>query len=159
MISQAAWSDVDSVLMLWRQTWKEHAKRLPEAFGDAPVKSWEHKLRRGFRLRWRDNRFGYYSPHLLIARDDGDFVGHLLFRTGKGRSGKGALIEDVSVSSAHVRRGIASALLSEFRSICRAQDIVRVEAMIWRGNSASEAFFQGEGFAEQYTTYRKYVKD
>jgi ribosomal protein S18 acetylase RimI-like enzyme len=82
------------------------------------------------------------SELFLVAKDRRDVVGAVM-GAWDGRRG---WIYHLGVSPRFQRRGVASALVLELQKRMRKKGVVKVNALIYPGNSASIGFFKSAGF-------------
>jgi len=80
----------------------------------------------------------------LVAETDEAFLGYAVAAV----AGDTADLHRVAVSPSARRQGVARALLTELREICRADGATRMLLEVSAGNEGARAFYAAEGWAE-----------
>ena len=156
-IRAARFSDFDDICDLNRKTLLEHRERNPVDFPEKDAgTSHISQMRSTFPKLWPHRR---PSKTILVAEKAGRFAGYLWFAPhfeGRGRAAKLAVIwvNDVGVRDEFKGAGIATALVKACRELADRKGVEKLLAIVWAGNEASHALFQGQGFAPASTVYR-----
>jgi GNAT superfamily N-acetyltransferase len=86
-----------------------------------------------------------YDLHLVAALPDDSFAAHIGFTLDA--TNRRGIVEPVCTHPAHLRKGLARALMAE--GLCRLQALGAVEATVDTGDAvAANAFYDAAGFAE-----------
>ena len=142
------------MLPLYEATYRFHQDIHPRAFRDdiAPdvvLKNFKTHIEK-FRLFTKQQNYG------LVAESGDELCGYILYlyylvpNPVTRISTKNCLICDVAASEKFKRKKIGTQLLQEVVSRAKGSDVTFVQANVWDGNSASDAFFKANGFQTGY---------
>lgn len=149
VIRRATVADYEALCSIWAEVDGLHADALPHLFRriEGPERSHEHVAD----LLADDN------TAILVAEQAGEMVGvvTVVVRTAPAHPmfvpRIWADIEDISVRSAHRRRGIGRALMDAAHDWARQRGITAVELTVWEFNEDARSFYEELG----YTTQRR----
>ena len=136
------------ILKIYADTFRKHRTLVPEHFSDpkqqrAAARAYGRSFTRWGLLPRRT------STGLFVARKAGSFVGYVFFWP----QGPNMLIRDIYVIPPERRRGIARQLLAHATKISMARGYSQMDAVVWRGNHASEALFENQQFCKDFKVY------
>ena len=145
-------ADVDALLPLVQEAHDWHLQLYPESFkplDKAALRSW-------LLTRLADNR-----THVLIAQDDHRIVAYLLLKlvshaaTPFAPATRMAFIDQLCVSAAYRRQGIASALLAHAQVLADAAGHHVMELEMWVDNASARAFYEKNAFRIRHQRMRR----
>ena len=131
------------ILELVRQVHEEHQQRRPGWF--KPIDR-EGALED---LRWRLSHDG---ARLFVAWLDGDCVGFALVRdltwpeTPLAYGSRSLMVDYITVSNAHRRRGIGALLTERVRAEASERGAQRLELLVYSDNGSARRFYEAQGF-------------
>jgi ribosomal protein S18 acetylase RimI-like enzyme len=144
-IEQAVWEDREPIIRLSESTFWEHHELVPTAFPIECFPSVQATIEDQFLLDWRNRR--KLSETILVAKSNSEFVGFVMFKTGRTNTFNGCTyIIDIAVEPPFRRNRIAHTLLSFISDKAKSQRLDAVIADVWSGNHASENLFINAGF-------------
>lgn len=158
IFEEARPGDRDAIRAISTITLEEHRARLPDEFPEHDESGTGPWL--DFHFEPPRNRSKQFFTRLIVCRDEGAPVGHvlLLFHKtpyGTTRHDLEVSVFDISVHPDHRGRGIGPRLLAEAERVMRAAAATRVRASVWRDNPRSAAMFAANGYDAVNTTFTR----
>jgi ribosomal protein S18 acetylase RimI-like enzyme len=148
-IRRATMDDYEALCSIWAEVDNRHADALPRLFRriDGPARS---------RQRVAD-LLADENAAVLVAALGGELLGVVTVTMSSSPSypmfvsRSWATIEDISVRSAHKRKGIGRALMQAAQDWACQRDAADIELTVWEFNKEARDFYEALG----YTTVRR----